>query len=111
MRLKGAPQPMVFRFDGPTALCGAVEGIYRLTPGAASRLCRWRGRYFLRVEAGLAQRQQLARAAEPYGKCLGASPVLYAYCQEHGQEISRDPVAKLGQALTTQRHGPDYTEE
>lgn len=111
MRMKSAPQPIVFRFDGASALCGAVEDIYRLAPGAPSGLCRWKGRYFLRVEAGLAQRRVLSEAAERYGRCLGASPVLYAYCREHGQEISQDPVAKLGQALAESGGGRNNQEK
>lgn len=99
MRLKTPPQPVVFRFDGPTALCSAVEEIYRMAPKAPSVLCRWRGRYFLQVRAGLGMRGRLARSGARYGACLGASPVFFAYCREHGVEISGDPVAKLGGAL------------
>ena len=99
MRLKTPPQPVVFRFDGPTALCSAVEEIYRMAPKAPSALCRWQGRYFLQVRAGLGMRRRLARSGARYGACLGASPVLFAFCREHGCEISRDPVAKLGGAL------------
>lgn len=105
MRLKTPPQPVVFRFDGPTALCAAVEEIYRMDPQAPSALCRWRGRYFLQVRAGLHMRGRLARSGARYGACLGASPVLYAYCQEHGKEISRDAVAKLGRALAKRKDG------
>lgn len=99
MKMKTPPQPLVFRFDGATALCGAVENIYKLSPCVSSALCRWREWYFLRVGAKLGMRGQLMRAVAGYGDYLGVSPVLYAFCLEHGEEISGDAVAQLGGAL------------
>lgn len=99
MRMKRPPQPLVFRFDTATDLCGAVAELYGFDPAAPSALCSWRGRYFLQVCAGLTKRKRLAEAVGRYGSCLGASPVLYSFCQEHGAEISRDAVRELGAAL------------
>lgn len=99
MRLKTPPQPLVFCFEGATALCGAVAEIYRVEPKAPSALCLWQGKYVLRVSAGLLRRRRLAQAACRYGECLGASPVFYAFCLEHGEEISADAVSQLGGAL------------
>lgn len=99
MRIQSPPQPLVFRLEGPTALCGAVAAIYRSWPQAPSGLCLWRGAYYLQVGVGLAQRQRLARAAGRYGRCLGPCPTFYAFCREHGEEICAEPVAKLGKAL------------
>lgn len=100
MKMKTPPQPLVFVFRGPTALCAAVSELYRMEPRVASSLCVWRGKYFLQVGAGLCRRSRMAQKVEQYGECLGASPVLYAFCREHGQEISQDAVAQLGKALT-----------
>lgn len=102
MKLKMPPQPLVFAFDGPTALCAAVTELYRLQPRAPSALCVWRGRYYLQVSTGLLGRRQVWRAGERFGQCLGASPVLYAFCREHGREISQNAVAQLGRALLSQ---------
>lgn len=99
MKLKAPPQPVVFRFRGPTALCGAVEEIYKLASRVPSDLCKWRGAYYLQVGAGLGERRRLAAAAKRYGDFLGVCPVFYAFCREHGREISGDAVAKLGGAL------------
>ncbi|RKJ38273.1 hypothetical protein D7X94_16985 [Acutalibacter sp. 1XD8-33] len=100
MRLKTPPQPLVFCFDGATALCGAVAEIYRIQPKTPSALCLWRGKYILQVSSGLLERRRLAQAVCRYGECLGASPVFYAFCQEHGEEISGDAVSQLGKALS-----------
>ncbi len=100
MRMKTPPQPLVFRFEGATALCGAVTEIYRRWPKAPSELCTWGGAYFLQVGAGLSARKRLAGTAGQFGCCLGPCPVLYAFCREHGEEISRDAVAQLGKALS-----------
>ncbi len=54
MRMKTPPQPLVFRLEGATALCGAVAEIYRRWPAAPSCLCIWQGFYYLRVEIGRA---------------------------------------------------------
>jgi len=98
--MKGPPQPLVFRFDTVTGLCGAVAEFYRSNPRASSALCSWEGSYFLRIGAGLVQRKRLAKAVKRYGSCLGARPVLYSFCQEHGAEISQDAVHELGEALS-----------
>lgn len=101
------PQPLVFVYDGPTALCAAVSELYREEPQAPSELCMWRGRYYLQVGAGLGARKRLAGIGGRWGHCLGACPVLYSFCREHGREISRDAVAQLGGALARQGHcGP-----
>ncbi len=34
MKLKRPPQPLVFVYDGPTALCAAVCELYRLEPNS-----------------------------------------------------------------------------
>lgn len=102
MKLKRPPQPLVFVYDGPTALCAAVSELYRLEPKTPSALCVWRGRYYLQVGARLSGRRQLARAGERWGRCLGACPVMYAFCREHGCEISQNAVAQLGGALARQ---------
>ena len=107
MKLKTPPQPLVFVFDGPTALCAAVSEFYRLGPPAPSELCMWRGRYYLQVGAGLGGRGRYRRSGERWGQCLGARPVLYAFCREHGSEISRNAVAQLGGALAGQGSGWD----
>ncbi len=103
MKLKRPPQPLVFVYDGPTALCAAVSELYRLEPVAPSALCMWRGRYYLSVGAGLNMRARLRRTGGRWGRCLGPSPVLYAFCREHGCEISGNAVAQLGGALARQR--------
>ena len=102
MKLKRPPQPLVFAFEGPTALCAAVAELYRLEPRAQSSLCEWRGRYYLQVGTKLCGRRQLMGIGGRWGRCLGAAPVMYAFCREHGREISDDPVAQLGGALMEQ---------
>lgn len=102
MKLKTPPQPLVFVYEGPTALCAGVSEIYRLEPQAPSALCMWQGRYYLQVCARLGGRRQLIRAGERWGRCLGACPVLYSFCREHGCEISQNAVAQLGGALARQ---------
>lgn len=111
MKLKRPPQPLVFVYDGPTALCAAVAELYRREPGAPSALCVWRGRYYLQVGAGLSRRRRVIRAGGRWGRCLGASPVLYAFCREHGREISQDAVSQLGGALARQRGSRGKREE
>lgn len=102
MKLKKTPQPLVFVYEGPTALCAAVSGLYRLDPQAPSELCMWQGRYYLQVGARLSGRKRLIRVGERWGRCLGACPVLYSFCREHGCEISQNAVAQLGGALAGQ---------
>lgn len=109
MRMKTPPQPLVFRLEGAEALCSAVAELYRRWPQAPSCLCMWRGAYFLQVEAGLCQRGEVRRTAGAFGKCLGACPVRFAFCREHGEEISLDPVAELGRALDTGGDEPGDT--
>ncbi len=99
MKLKTPPQPIVFRFEGPTALCEAVRSLYEVVPNAPSALCGWRGFYFLRVQVGFKTRKRVMVLGARYGVCLGACPVLYAYFQEHGKEISQNPVEDLGGTL------------
>ncbi len=68
MKLKRPPQPLVFMFDGPTALCAAVSELYRREPKAPSALCEWRGRYYLQVGAPLNGRRRLAGVGERWGR-------------------------------------------
>lgn len=103
MRIKTPPQPLVFQYEDATALCGAVENIYQLSPDVPSTLCRWQGKYFLRVNAKLGLRRQLAEVVKGYGDCLGICPVLFAFCLEHGEEISQDAVVQLGGALAKRK--------
>lgn len=105
VRMKTPPQPLVFCYNGPTALCAAVAELYRLEPKVPSALCVWRGKYYLRVEARLNRRKCVAETGGQYGVCLGPCPVLYAFCQEHGEEITQNAVAQLGGALTRRRGG------
>lgn len=102
MKLKRPPQPLVFQYESATALCGAVASLYRHRPLRAS-LCLYRGRYYLEVRCGLGKRGRVRRACRPYGPCLGPSPVLYAYFEEHGLPLSQDAVAQLGGALHRRR--------
>lgn len=92
-------QPLVFCFGSATALCGAVAALYAAKPIAAASLCAYRGRYYLAVGAGLKNRCRVAALAENFGENLGAAAVLYAFCAEHGTEISKNAVAELGKAL------------
>lgn len=99
MRLKRPAQPLVFRFAGVTPLCGAAVALYEGYPQVKSSLCLYRGAYYLEVAAALRQRPGVRRRAAPYGTSLGASPVLYAYCEEHGRCLSTDAVGELGGVL------------
>ena len=110
MKMKTPPQPLVFRYDGPTALCRGVAALHRLAPRTSSALCLWRGKYYLRVGATLRLRRQLAETGSRYGLCLGACPVLYAFCQEHGEEITQDAVAQLGGALNSRENKKNQEE-
>lgn len=107
--MKMPPQPLVFRYDGATALCAAVAELYRLEPQTPSALCMWRGKYYLRVESGLSKRKHVAETGGRYGVCLGPCPVLYSFCQEHGEEITQNAVAQLGGALSRHRRGGSPT--
>ena len=49
--------------------------------------------------AALRERFPVRRALAPFGLWLGASPVLYAYCEEHGRCLSTNAVGELGRAL------------
>lgn len=99
MRMKRPAQPLVFRFSGAGPLCGAAVALYERFPGIPSALCLYRGAYYLKVAAGLRQRPGVRRMAGTYGKCLGASPVLYSYYEEHGRCLSTDAVEELGEVL------------
>ena len=103
MRLKSPAQPLVFRFAGAGALCCAAAALYRALPDLESALCLYRGSYYLRVGASLGQRGRVRRRAGAFGRCLGASPVLYAYCEEHGRSLSANAVAELGGAMERRR--------
>ena len=86
MRLKRPAQPLVFQFQRAGSLCAAVA-------------CLYRGAYYLKAAAALRQRQSVRRLAAPFGKPLGACPVFYAYCEEHGRCLSTNAVEELGGAL------------
>lgn len=97
LRLKTPAQPLVFCFRDATALCAAVQELYRLRPRLAAGLALSGGRYYLSVQAPLRDRQ-VVRACAPLS-CLGAAPVLYAYRREHGTELSRNAIKELGRPL------------
>ena len=97
--MKRPAQPLVFRFGGATALCGGAAALYGNFPKLEASLCLYRGAYYLRVGATLGERSSVRRALAPYGSWLGASPVLYAYCEEHGRCLSTNAVGELGRAL------------
>lgn len=99
MRTKSPPQPLVFSFGDVSSLCAAVQALYRQSPRCPGRLCLCRGRYYLCVQAGFRARAGVRGAVCPPGRCLGAAPVLYAFCREHGLEISSNAVEELGRAL------------
>lgn len=102
MRLKRPPQPIVVRYPGATALCDGVAELYERNPKLQARLCLYRGNYYLKAAASIGQRPQVRRTGEKYGTVLGACPVLYAYCEEHGVRLSSDAVKELGGALWKQ---------
>lgn len=102
MRLKRPPQPLVVRYTGATALCDGVAGLYEKYPQLKATLCLYREKYYLKAAVRLSQRPQVSRTAEEYGTVLGACPVLYAYCEEHGRRLSADAVKELGGALWKQ---------
>ena len=97
--MKRPAQPLVFRFRGATALCGAAAARYGSFPKLEASLCLYRGFYYLRVCATLRERFPVRRTLAPFGLWLGASPVLYAYCEEHGRCLSTNAVGELGRAL------------
>ena len=99
MRIKTPAQPLVFRFQGVSALMLAVQRLYALRPCPHSRLALFAGQYYLAVGGGFGQRDRVLRAVGASGRRLGACPVLYAYLAEHGREISRNAVQELGRAL------------
>ena len=100
LRLKRPAQPLVFCFSGVSALCGAVVRLYGLIPDAPAQLCLYHGRYYLAVSVSLRERRRIFLAAEEFGACLGAAPVLYAFYAEHGRELSRNAISELGTALS-----------
>lgn len=99
LKIISAVQPLVFCFGTATALCSAVASLYAVLPCAAASLCVYRGRYYLAVRAKLQNRPKAAALADNFGENLGAAAVLYAFCAEHGTEISKNAVAELGKAL------------
>lgn len=99
MRLKRPAQPLVFRFAGAGPLCGAAAALYGDFPRLGSSLCVYRGAYYLKIRARLRQRPGVRRTAGVYGTYLGASPVLYAYYEEHGRCLSTNAVGELGGVL------------
>lgn len=99
LRLKRPAQPLVFRFSGAGPLCGAAIALYEVFPGLESSLCLYRRAYYLKVGASLLQRPKVRRAASPYGRYVGACPVLYAYYAEHGRSLSTNAVEELGVVL------------
>lgn len=99
MRLKRPAQPLVFRFPGAGCLCGAAAALYEGCPGLEASLSLYGGAYYLKAAATLGQRPRVRRLAARYGTLLGACPVLYAYCEEHGRCLSTDAVKELGGAL------------
>lgn len=99
MRLKHPAQPLVFYFSGVSPLCAAALKLYDRYPGLRASLCLYRGRYFMKVDAGLLQRAAVLRDAGEYGPCLGACCVLYSYFEEHGFCISHDAISQLGSAF------------
>ena len=103
MRLKAPPQPLVFRFAGATPLCGGMAALYQRFPGLEASLCLYQGLYYMKAAASLSQREALRRELAAFGSCLGASPVFYAYCEEHGRCLSTDAVGELGGALWGRR--------
>ncbi len=105
MRIKTPAQPLVFRYQGATALLTAVAELYGSCPQLRSRLCLYAGWYYLAVKAGLRERPAVRSVAGEYGEDLGASPVLYAYYAEHGRELSGNAVQELGAALGRRKSG------
>ena len=99
MRLKRPAQPLVFQFQRAGSLCAAVACLYQAWPKLEASLCLYRGAYYLKAAAALRQRQSVRRLAAPFGKPLGACPVFYAYCEEHGRCLSTNAVEELGGAL------------
>ena len=95
MRLKRPAQPLVFQFQRAGSLCAAVACLYQAWPKLEASLCLYRGAYYLKAAAALRQRQSVRRLAAPFGKPLGACPVFYAYCEEHGRCLSTNAVEEL----------------
>ena len=99
VRLKRPAQPLVFQFQRAGSLCAAVACLYQAWHKLEASLCLYRGAYYLKAAAALRQRQSVRRLAAPFGKPLGACPVFYAYCEEHGRCLSTNAVEELGGAL------------
>lgn len=95
MRLKRPPQPLVFCFADAASLCAAWVGLYERLPCLRAGLCLYRGRYYLAAYGKLADRGMILSAAGGYGVCLGPAPVFYAYCAEHGLELSQNVLQEL----------------
>ena len=96
-RLAAPPQPLVFRYEGTGALCRGLGRLAKALPEAHARLCLHRGCCYLAVYAAFSQRGAAAAAAG--GVALGASPVHYAYREEHGLPLGNAPLVELARAL------------
>ncbi len=94
-KIKRPVQPLVYKLGGARALCGAIAELSRIRPKLSGSLSIYRGGYYLAVSGPLRTRGRVRAAAGRYGKGLGAARVLYAYCAEHGRELSRDAIAEL----------------
>lgn len=57
------------------------------------------GRLLLKSGSSAAAAAKRPVLAAPFGKPLGACPVFYAYCEEHGRCLSTNAVEELGGAL------------
>ena len=96
-RLAAPPQPLVFRYEGTGALCRGLAKLAKEMPEAPARLCLHRGRCYLAVYAPFSRRGAAAAAAG--GVALGASPVHYAYREEHGLPLGKAALVELARAL------------
>ena len=99
VRLKRPAQPLVFQFQRAGSLCAGVGFLFQAVAKLAGSLGLLRGADYLKSAASLRQRQSVRRLAAPFGKPLGACPVFYAYCEEHGRCLSTNAVEELGGAL------------
>lgn len=95
-KIKRPVQPLVYKLGGTRALCGAIAELSRIRPKLSGSLSIYRGRYYLAVRSPLLARGRVRAAVGRYGQGLGAARVLYAYCAEHGRELSCDAIAELG---------------
>ena len=96
-RLAAPPQPLVFRYEETGALCRGLGRLSKALPEARARLCLHRGCCYLAVYAPFSRRGAAAAAAG--GVALGASPVHYAYREEHGLPLGKAALVELARAL------------